>query len=64
MNGLPLVVIEAKNPDLVSHPLEEAEGQIERYQLVAPQLFWTNQLCVAIWGQGARLAPIQAPARH
>ena len=31
VNGLPLVVIEAKNPDLVSHPLEEAEGQIERY---------------------------------
>ncbi len=64
VNGLPLVVIEAKNPALVSHPLEEAVDQVERYQRVAPQLFWTNQLCVAIWGQGARLAPIQAPARH
>ena len=64
VNGLPLVVIEAKNPALVSHPLEEAMDQLERYQRVAPQLFWTNQLCVALWGQGARLAPIQAPARH
>ncbi len=64
VNGLPLVVIEAKNPALVSHPLEESVDQLVRYQREVPQLFWTNQLCVAIWGQGARLAPIQAPARH
>lgn len=64
VNGLPLVVIEAKNPALVLHPLEEAVDQISRYQRVAPQLFIPNAICVAIWGQGARLAPIQAPMRH
>lgn len=64
VNGLPLVVIEAKNPALILHPLEEAVDQLTRYQRVASQLFLTNALCVAIWGQGARLAPIQAPMRH
>ncbi len=64
VNGLPLAVIEAKNPALVLHPLEEAVDQLSRYQRVAPQLFFPNALCVAIWGQGARLAPIQAPMRH
>ena len=59
VNGIPLVVVEAKSPTLVGKdPIEEAVSQLERYQEEAPQLFYTNLFLVATCGQDARYGPV------
>ncbi len=69
VNGLPLVVMEAKSPSLLEAWKAKAVRQLRRYQEVepawhgtgAPELFYTNLLCVAHCGAAAVYAPIGAP---
>lgn len=72
VNGIPLAVVECKNPTLGDKWLHEAIEQLERYQelgerfrgLGAPHLFHTAQILVATCGQGARFGTVGTPARY
>ena len=71
VNGIPLVVIEAKPP---GHDcgITDAIDQLRRYANQrgseinegAEQLFWTNQLTVATTGEGAEAATFTALPEH
>ena len=69
VNGIPLVVMEAKSPKLGERWMEHAVRQLRRYQesgpewrgLGAPELFDTNLMCVAHCGADATFAAIGAP---
>lgn len=72
VNGIPLVVIECKSPNL-SEPLEEAIDQLQRYSNQRywlegnegnERLFHTNQFMVATCFERARFATIGAQAVH
>jgi type I restriction enzyme, R subunit len=71
VNGIPLVLIECKNPTLGDAWKAEALEQLERYQelsakfkeLGAPRLFQTVQLLVATCGQDAVYGTIGTPGR-
>jgi type I restriction enzyme, R subunit len=72
VNGIPLAVVECKNPTLGDKWLHEGIEQLERYQelgerfrgLGAPHLFQTAQILVATCGQGARFGTVGTPARY
>ena len=69
VNGIPLVVMEAKSPTLGSEWQSRAVRQLRRYQEAAPQwhgagapvLFHYNLLCVAHCGAAASYAAYGAP---
>jgi len=69
VNGIPLVVMEAKSPSLLEGWKAKAVRQLRRYQEAepawhgtgAPELFYTNLLCVAHCGASAAFAPVGAP---
>ena len=69
VNGLPLVVMEAKSPSLLDVWKTQAVRQLRRYQEAgpewhgtgAPELFHTNLLCVAHCGAAAAYATLGAP---
>ena len=69
VNGLPLVVMEAKSPSLLDVWKTQAVRQLRRYQEAgpewhgagAPELFHTNLLCVAHCGTAAAYAGLGAP---
>ena len=69
VNGIPLVVIEAKSPTLMDVWKVRAVRQMLRYQEAgpefhgtgAPELFYYNLACVAICGADAAYAGIGAP---
>ncbi|MFW6030607.1 MAG: type I restriction endonuclease subunit R, partial [Halanaerobiales bacterium] len=70
INGIPVGVIECKNETTCDEPEEEAIKQLRRYQGIresdeegAEQLFYTNQVLVATWRDGASASTIGAPAR-
>ncbi|MDE0231469.1 MAG: type I restriction endonuclease subunit R [bacterium] len=71
VNGIPLVVIEAKPPGTPSG-IAEAINQIHRYANQrrtevpegAEQLFWTNQFTVATTGERAEVATFTALPEH
>lgn len=71
VNGLPLVVIECKAPD-VEAPVDEAIEQLLRYQNRrdenahegVPELFFFNQLVVATSGRDAKYSTITGNATH
>src|SRR5690606_37480938 len=46
VNGLPLVVLELKNPAQLNADIESAFNQIQNYKAEIPQLFWFNLLNV------------------
>ena len=59
VNGIPLVVVEAKDPAIVGKdPLEEAQRQLERYQKDVPRLFYPNLFVVATVREQCTYAPI------
>jgi type I restriction enzyme R subunit len=72
VNGIPLVVMECKNPGLGDGWKHEALEQLERYQelsdrfkeLGAPQLFHSAQLHLATCGQDAMYGTVGTPARY
>ncbi len=69
VNGIPLVVMEAKSPTLGTEWLYKAVRQLRRYQEAgpewhgtgAPELFYYNLFCVAHCGAAARFAAPGAP---
>ena len=69
VNGIPLVVMEAKSPSLMDVWKSQAVRQLRRYQEAgpewhgtgAPELFYYNLLCVAHCGAGAAYAATGAP---
>ena len=69
VNGIPLVVMEAKSPSLLDVWKSKAVRQLRRYQEAgaewhgtgAPELFHTNLLCVAHCGAAASYAMLGAP---
>ena len=69
INGIPLVVMEAKSPSLLEVWKSQAVRQLRRYQEAgpewhgtgAPELFHYNLLCVAHCGASAAYAAIGAP---
>ncbi|MCY4174711.1 MAG: type I restriction endonuclease subunit R [Acidimicrobiaceae bacterium] len=71
VNGMPLVVMEAKSPTLIDIWKSEAVKQLHRYQEAgpqwhgagAPELFDTNLLCVVHCGSDAAFGALGAPAR-
>lgn len=72
VNGIPLAVVECKNPTLGDKWLHEGIEQLVRYQelddrfrgLGAPRLFHTAQILVATCGQNARFGTVGTPARY
>ena len=69
VNGIPLVVMEAKSPSLMDVWKTQAVRQLRRYQEAgpewhgagAPELFHYNLLCVAHCGAAAAYAAMGAP---
>ena len=69
VNGIPLVVMEAKSPSLLDVWKSQAVRQLRRYQEAgpewqgrgAPELFHYNLLCVAHCGTAASYATLHAP---
>ena len=69
VNGIPLVVMEAKSPTLLEVWKDQAVKQLRRYQEAgpewhgsgAPELFDTNLLCVAHCGADAAFGTVGAP---
>ena len=69
VNGIPLVVMEAKSPSLLDVWKSQAVRQLRRYQEAgpewhgsgAPELFHYNLLCVAHCGAAAAYATLSAP---
>ena len=69
VNGIPLVVMEAKSPSLLDVWKSKAVRQLRRYQEAgsmwhgsgAPELFHYNLLCVAHCGASAAYATLGAP---
>ncbi len=69
VNGIPLVVMEAKSPSLSDEWRHRAVRQLHRYQEAgpqwhgagAPELFATNLLCVAHSGSAAAFGSLGAP---
>lgn len=65
VNGLPLVVIELKNPADLNADFESAYNQIQTYKADIPQLFWFNLFNVISDGTVARYGSISADlSRH
>ena len=62
VNGIPLVVMEAKAPNLLGWKTEAVQ-QLRRYQDTRPELFHYNLLCVAHCGAAAAFGPLGAPER-
>ncbi len=69
VNGIPLVVIEAKSPSMMEEWKRKAVLQLRRYQEAepkwhgagAPELFDTNLMCIACCGSDAAFASLGAP---
>ena len=67
INGLPVVVIEAKNPTLAGSTPEQAIKQLHRYQereRGAPQLFYYTQVLMAINRVQAFVGTNGTPLQH
>ena len=72
VNGIPLVVVECKSPQ-ISNPMEEGINQILRYSNQRPEveedegcerLFYYNQFLVSTFRQEARAATVGAGYEH
>ena len=61
VNGLPLVVVELKNPAETQATVHKAYDQLQTYKLVIPSLFYYNAFCVISDGLEARAGTISAP---
>lgn len=61
VNGLPLVVIELKNPNDEKATLDRAFTQIQNYKKAVPGIFSYNALCVISDGIDARVSSVSAP---
>ena len=60
VNGMPLVVMELKNPADANATIRKAYDQIQTYKTVIPTLFFYNVLCVISDGLEARVGTISS----
>jgi len=60
VNGLPLVVIELKNPAKLKTDIWEAFNQLQTYKAQIPDLFETNEILVVADGATARFGSLSA----
>jgi len=60
VNGLPLVVIELKNPADENATVDKAFTQLQNYKNAIPQLFYYNTMLVASDGLDARAGSLTA----
>ncbi|MDG6996151.1 MAG: type I restriction endonuclease subunit R [Nitrososphaerota archaeon] len=60
VNGLPLGVIELKNPADVDATIEKAYNQLQTYKKDIPSLFYTNEVLVTSDGTQARIGSFSA----
>lgn len=61
VNGLPLVIVELKNPTDEKATLERAFTQIQNYKKAVPSIFYYNSLCIISDGIDARVSSVSAP---
>ncbi len=61
VNGLPLVVVELKNPIDEKATLERAYTQIQNYKKAVPSIFYYNTICVISDGLDAKVSSVSAP---
>jgi type I restriction enzyme, R subunit len=61
VNGLPLVVVELKNPVDEKATLDRAYDQIQNYKTAVPSIFYYNSLCIISDGIDARVSSVSAP---
>jgi type I restriction enzyme R subunit len=61
VNGLPLAVVELKNPADVNATTKKAWQQLQTYKQAIPSLFACNELLVASDGMEARYGTLTAP---
>lgn len=61
VNGLPLVVVELKNPADANATIRKAFDQIQTYKAVIPSLFFYNAFCVISDGLEARAGTLSSP---
>jgi len=61
VNGLPLVVIELKNPADAHATIRKAYDQIQTYKTVIPSLFFYNAFCVISDGLEAKAGTLSSP---
>jgi type I restriction enzyme, R subunit len=61
VNGLPLVLIELKNPTDEEATIDTAFQQIQNYKTAVPSIFYYNALCVISDGLDARVSTLSAP---
>ena len=62
VNGLPLVVIELKNPADKHATIRKAYDQIQTYKTVIPSLFFYNAFCVISDGLEAKAGTFLLPS--
>jgi type I restriction enzyme, R subunit len=60
VNGLPLVVIELKNPADTQATIRKAYDQLQTYKTVIPSLFFYNAFCIISDGLEARAGTISS----
>jgi type I restriction enzyme R subunit len=60
INGLPLVVIELKNPADENATCKDAYNQLQTYKLQIPSLFTYNELLIVSDGNEARIGSVTA----
>lgn len=61
VNGLPLVVVELKNPMDEDATLDRAFTQIQNYKKAVPSIFYYNALCIISDGLDAKVSSVSAP---
>ncbi|KAF0127375.1 MAG: type I restriction enzyme R subunit [Elusimicrobia bacterium] len=61
VNGLPLVVVELKNPADANATIRKAYDQIQTYKIVIPSLFFYNAFCVISDGLEAKAGTLSSP---
>lgn len=71
VNGIPLAIIECKNPT-INNPVEKGIDDLRKYQesedkfrgLGAPHLFHTAQILISTCGQAAKYGTLLTPSRY
>ena len=61
VNGLPLAVIELKNPADENATIKTARKQLQTYKKEIPSLFTTNELLIVSDGEQARMGSLTSP---
>lgn len=61
VNGIPLVIIEIKNPADEKATIRKAYDQLQTYKAYIPSLFTYNEICIISDGLAAKVGSLTAP---